>query len=605
VVDKEPMRLSDAAAKADDTAAHARATVAHKLARTLRGDLDNIAAKALKKQAIERYPTVAALADDLRHYLDHKPVGARADSLAYRASKFVRRHRVAVGAASMTLLALLAGVIGTTWQAIEARNQRDRALAEIRYSRVNHEVLMSLLDDALRSGATEQWREMLDRAREQLRVRHENDPMSQARVLLMLAGRYATLGDERGESAVTAALEQLEPSLPDPAVRAQIACARADLLLYAREVERARPLVMQAMQSLAHFRDPGLSPLADCYQTDATLAVEEGDFGRAIARATSLVDRFEREGLGGSRLHLYVLSNLQGIYLDTDRDGDVLALHTRLEDGLRAQSALDTLRHFQILDRRTTALVRRGRFVEAQAVLRQTLESADAAAKGKAPAVLRSAIGRKLIFAGATTDGIPLVESALPELEKGALRNHIYFALFALIEASLMDGDPASASSRMQQLQSLMADGRIATRERSEAARLQALLALAGGDASAAGAHIEQMQALAATLPRRARMEALRSELAAVQVAALRGDSEKALRALDNAATIERVTDGSERVEGPSAWRGYIFTLRAGLQRTSGDESAMRTSAQAAIEQFASTVPADHPWRAEAQALLR
>ena len=203
----------------------------------MRGDLDNIVAKALKKQAAERYPTVAALADDLRHYLDHQPVSARADSLAYRAGKFVRRHRVAVGAASMTLLALLAGVIGTTWQAMEARNQRDRALAEIRYSRVNHEVLMSLLDDALRSGANEQWREMLDRAREQLRVRHENDPMSQARVLLMLAGRYATLNDERGEAAVTAALEQLEPSLPDPAVRAQIACARADLLLYARDVE--------------------------------------------------------------------------------------------------------------------------------------------------------------------------------------------------------------------------------------------------------------------------------------------------------------------------------------------------------------------------------
>ena len=208
VVEREPTRVSEAAAKADDATVRARATVAHKLARTLRGDLDNIVAKALKKQATERYPTVAALADDLRRYLEHEPVSARADSLTYRASKFVRRYRLAVGAASVTVLALLAGVIGTTWQAVEARNQRDRALAEIRCSRVNHEVLMSLLDDALRAAQATNGARCWIKIREQLRVRHEKDPMSQARVLLMLAGRYAALNDERGEAAVTAALEQ-------------------------------------------------------------------------------------------------------------------------------------------------------------------------------------------------------------------------------------------------------------------------------------------------------------------------------------------------------------------------------------------------------------
>ncbi len=93
VIEKEPAPVSDAAANADDTAVQARAISAIKLARTLRGDLDNIVAKALKKQASERYLTVAALADDLRRYLDHEPVSARADSIAYRAGKFVRRHR--------------------------------------------------------------------------------------------------------------------------------------------------------------------------------------------------------------------------------------------------------------------------------------------------------------------------------------------------------------------------------------------------------------------------------------------------------------------------------------------------------------------------------
>ena len=130
VIEKEPAPVSDAAAKADETTVQARAATAPKLARALRGDLDNIVAKALKKQAAERFPTVAALAEDLRRYLDHEPVSARADSLAYRASKFVRRYWLAVGAASAMLLVLLAGVVGITWQAIEAQKQRDVAVVE-------------------------------------------------------------------------------------------------------------------------------------------------------------------------------------------------------------------------------------------------------------------------------------------------------------------------------------------------------------------------------------------------------------------------------------------------------------------------------------------
>ena len=71
---------------------------------------------------------MGAFADDLERYLNDEPVTARPDSRSYRMRKFVQRHRLGVGAASATLLALIAGVIGTTWQAIEARRERDAAL---------------------------------------------------------------------------------------------------------------------------------------------------------------------------------------------------------------------------------------------------------------------------------------------------------------------------------------------------------------------------------------------------------------------------------------------------------------------------------------------
>jgi serine/threonine-protein kinase len=65
------------------------------LKRQLRGDLDTIVGKALKKKPAERYPSVTAMAEDLRRHLRHEPIGARPDTVVYRATKFIRRNRLA------------------------------------------------------------------------------------------------------------------------------------------------------------------------------------------------------------------------------------------------------------------------------------------------------------------------------------------------------------------------------------------------------------------------------------------------------------------------------------------------------------------------------
>ena len=66
--------------------------------RALRGDLDTIVLKALKKRPEERYATVNAFADDIERYLQGRPVAARPDSAWYRLKKFVARNRLAVAA---------------------------------------------------------------------------------------------------------------------------------------------------------------------------------------------------------------------------------------------------------------------------------------------------------------------------------------------------------------------------------------------------------------------------------------------------------------------------------------------------------------------------
>ncbi len=99
-------------------------------ARALRGDLDNVVARALRKEPQRRYGSVAALEEDLGRHLAGQPVSACQDSWSYRAGKFVRRHRVGMAAAALVLLTLVGGLAATTWQAKRAREQARRAESE-------------------------------------------------------------------------------------------------------------------------------------------------------------------------------------------------------------------------------------------------------------------------------------------------------------------------------------------------------------------------------------------------------------------------------------------------------------------------------------------
>ena len=94
------------------------------LKRALQGDLDWIVMKALEKDRTRRYETANGFAADVLRHLAYEPVLAAPPSRAYRLRKFVRKHRGAVIAASLVVLALLGGIVGTTWGLIRAVRAR-------------------------------------------------------------------------------------------------------------------------------------------------------------------------------------------------------------------------------------------------------------------------------------------------------------------------------------------------------------------------------------------------------------------------------------------------------------------------------------------------
>ena len=100
----------------------------------LRGDLDNIVLKALRKEPERRYSSVDQFSEDIRRYLDGQPVIASADTWRYRTAKFIRRHRVAAAGAILVFISLLIGLGATVYQARIAR--AERAKAEKRFNDV-------------------------------------------------------------------------------------------------------------------------------------------------------------------------------------------------------------------------------------------------------------------------------------------------------------------------------------------------------------------------------------------------------------------------------------------------------------------------------------
>ena len=110
----------------------ARAVDRERFARELSGDLDRIVLTALRREPERRYASAARLADDLRLFLDGRPIMARPDTSGYRLRKFVRRHRVGAVATVLVLASLIGGLGVALWQAdVAQRNAADaRAHAE-------------------------------------------------------------------------------------------------------------------------------------------------------------------------------------------------------------------------------------------------------------------------------------------------------------------------------------------------------------------------------------------------------------------------------------------------------------------------------------------
>jgi len=201
VLDQEPERPSTAVNRAASSAEAGMARAAHseKLRRRLRGDLDNIVLKAIRKEPERRYVSVEQFSEDIRRHLAGLPVIARPDTFSYRSGKFVRRNKAAVIGAVLVLLALVGGIAATMRQAAIARAERARAEQRFYDVRQLANSLLFEVHDAIENlpGSTPARKILVDRALQYLDKLAKEAKGDQS-LQRELAAAYEKVGDVQG-----------------------------------------------------------------------------------------------------------------------------------------------------------------------------------------------------------------------------------------------------------------------------------------------------------------------------------------------------------------------------------------------------------------------
>ena len=381
-VETEPPRPSDVvstptveagAAAANASNAAKRGSTPDRLRRLLAGDLDTIIAKALKKNPAERYPSVTALADDLRRYLRHEPISARPDTLTYRAAKLVRRNRAATALAIVAFVASLGGVVGTSIQARTARAQRDFALRQLARAEAMNDLDKFLLSDAAPSGKPFTVNDLLTSAEQIVARQQDKDDPSRIDVLISIGRQYATQDEDASALRVLTEAYDLSRALPDRSLRAQASCALASEVSRGDDLARAERLFQEGMLDLAGEPEYALDRIF-CLTRGSEVARNAGNATEGVARTQAAQRELQAAPVRSALLDLRVLMDVAEAYRTAGRYREANAAFEEASRGLTHLGRDRTQTAGTLYNNWGLVLDLLGRPVDAEPIFRRAIE---------------------------------------------------------------------------------------------------------------------------------------------------------------------------------------------------------------------------------------
>jgi serine/threonine-protein kinase len=351
-------------------------TVAKQLARSLRGDLDTIVLKTLKKRPEERYETVNALVGDVFRFLDGRPVIAQRDSQWYRLRKFVGRHKAGVAAAAAQVVAIVSGASLAVWQARVALKEQRRA-EDVK------EFIAHLLIDADPYSTTAAQTSMVDLLRTaQERLRDLPDESVATRVELSHVIGSSLIGIEKFPEADAVLREAVEEGTrrlgAEHPLTLRARVTRTAVMRFRGEQAQMRAELSRLLPLLRSGGDEHDEALYGAITNYAHLAIDDGRHSEAATAAREALALADR--LYGADHPERAAAGLLVAVADSYSKDAQLAVQSSAEAMRRVVAAFDTDRpHARALDARFVfgrALGGVGRYDEAVQQLRDAKRDA-------------------------------------------------------------------------------------------------------------------------------------------------------------------------------------------------------------------------------------
>jgi eukaryotic-like serine/threonine-protein kinase len=262
-------------------------------ARLIRGDLDAIVAKALRKEPADRYATVEGMKLDVVRAMRGEPVQAREGARLYVVSRTLRRYRWAAAAVAAVIVSLAVGLGVAAWQAQKAATERDAA----RRDAAREEAVRYSLTGLFRTAITDQGSKattakgMIDSSAQRVLKEYHDQPQLEGQIVLTLADLYAALEDANGSASLLEGYLADSNANADPLAVADARQKLAGMELLRGHADRAAQLLAQAEafwraspQLYAEERLEGLS-------IRARLQRAHGDLEGAIATTRDAISQ--------------------------------------------------------------------------------------------------------------------------------------------------------------------------------------------------------------------------------------------------------------------------------------------------------------------------
>lgn len=224
---------------------------------SVRGDLDNIVLKALRKEPERRYSSAGNLSDDIARHIQGLTVTARPNTFSYRASKFVGRNRISVVAVGIVLLAVLAGIAATLWQARVAAAERDRARQQAQKAERINAYMQNILNfnnpHWLSSNPERNLKatvaEAMDEAIKRIDTDLANEPEVEAEILFTLAFSFNNQGQHaKADELLKRSIAKFDQALGPRNVRSmQASVIVADILSMSGKYQESAAMYQEAV----------------------------------------------------------------------------------------------------------------------------------------------------------------------------------------------------------------------------------------------------------------------------------------------------------------------------------------------------------------------